>query len=210
MPAETTDLNVILLPDKETSLKAIELSNRSNHLGQTRYLLDGKHNHPHVTLYQSAFPTRNFDKINQSLVAVALQTKPIQIELNKFSSLLEFLFWDAVKSPQLLTLHQVVLQVLNPLRDGLLLPEDEARLELPSVSEAMKASIRLYGYPVAGDLYPPHITITRFNTITEAQNAVSHLPPEPIIFTVSTIALANRGQNGTVNELYIKYPLESL
>jgi len=204
---ETTSLNVVCLPDSEITKQAIHLSSEVSKLAESNYTLDGIKYFPHITLYQSAFPTKNIDSIKSALTSLANQIRPLDIRMNNLSVLLEFLFWDAVKTPELLALQSAVVAALNPFREGSLLSEDRQRLDMPDFPQVMKDNIQTYGYPLIGDLYSPHISLTRFTDSTLALKAQRQLETPSMQFTVSSLHLANRGPDGTVNKIFENYQL---
>lgn len=209
---ETTLLNVVLLPSPGVATQAIRWSQELSHSFQTKFVLDGQTYHPHATVYQAAYPVKNLEKIKASLQGIAAQTPRFSLQLDVFSTKVGFVFADIVKTPQLVALHNQVLESLNPLREGELIPQDAAALTSPEVPEAMKQSIREYGYAMAKEAYSPHITITRLENwqdTTIVQQAAESLQPQPLQFQVTELVLANIGHDGTCNEIKAHFPFQS-
>jgi len=58
MNDDSTSLNIALIPDMNTTLKAIELSEKINENLKTNFVLNNSDLIPHLTIYQAHYPTK--------------------------------------------------------------------------------------------------------------------------------------------------------
>lgn len=204
---DTVLRNIVILPDEETKSYAIECSEAVAASYQTNFILDGQQYYPHITLYQAAYPSDVQPRMEQTLASLARAIQPFDVTLDRFETLMGFIFYAVRKDEQLYALHEQTLTAFNNLRQGALIPDDRNRLEEPHVPGNIKDSIRTYGYALAKDLYSPHITITRLTDFDDTDQASHILDATPHTFTVRSIHLSDVGHDGTCNNILVSYPL---
>ncbi|RJR16228.1 2'-5' RNA ligase family protein [Candidatus Microgenomates bacterium] len=198
--------NVVVLPDEKVRRQVIFRSEQISKKFQTKFTLDGNKFHPHITLYQAAYPESNIEQIKQRLTKIASNTTLFQITLTKIESFMQFIFLNAVKSRELFDLHKLIIDALNPLREGTLIPDDEEDLQNPETPQQVKDSILRYGYSLALEAFAPHITLSRLKNGEDVEKALDSIAVKPYTFTVDAMYLTNRGQNGTCNEIFARFP----
>ena len=120
MSAELKSCNIVLFPSTAVQQQAIEWSQNVSIHFKTKFVLDEHMFHPHITLYQSHYPINKFEKVQEILAKITKQFSPFEIEMQNFSALSGFIFYDAIKSSQITALHLTLLETLNPLREGIL------------------------------------------------------------------------------------------
>ena len=200
--------NVILLPSSEVKNQCIELSQKIARLTGTTFILDGSMYHPHLTLYQIAFPPENLERVELSVQKIAEKTKPFSIHLHRYSSMMGFIFLEATLDDTLMRLHSEIVTAVNPLRDGIILPSELGRLGDPLVPETIKKSIQTYGAALAMEAFLPHITLAKLEDPTTSEKILHELDQIDMKFEVKEIAVANIGLDGTVNTVYKTVQLE--
>jgi hypothetical protein len=129
--------------------------------------------------------------------------------MHNFSVLSGFIFYDTTNSAELLTLHHTVLETLHPLREGILTAADRQILADSRVPEKFKQNIQQYAYAFAKESYIPHMSITRLVDYQEAEEAKKLLQAETTTFTAHELLLTNVGDDGTCNDIYARFPLQS-
>ncbi len=145
MKNQVNDLNVVILPDKKVNDKVISWSQNLKKKYDARFALDGENYYPHITIYQTRYPKKNFEKIRSTLIFL-LQTVPaFTVRMSGIDTFLEFIFYETIRDQKLMEFHLKILESLNSLREGLILPEHEAMLYNPLVSEERKSSVKKYG-----------------------------------------------------------------
>jgi len=195
--------NIVVLPDENVREQVMDWSRRISDAFETDFNLGDKYI-PHMTIYQTAYPEKNYESILSTLENVSSELSPFEVEFNAFSPLFGFVFLDAVKTAELVNLHNTVVDELNPLREGNLFSEDIERLKDPNFPADFKESLRTYGFK-AKDMYSPHITLTRLKNYDETESAISELNIKPLKFEVNMLYLSNVGENGTCNEIFEEF-----
>jgi 2'-5' RNA ligase superfamily len=116
-------------------------------------VLDAQTCHPHITLYQAHYPTHSIEKVQAGLAERTKETSPFEVTMHNFSALSGFIFYDAIKSPEITALHLTLLETLNPLREGILTDADRRMLAEPRIPEKIKQNIQQYAYAFAKESY---------------------------------------------------------
>lgn len=179
------DLNVILLPDENTTQRLIGLSEQVANQVQVKYKLDGKYRPPHLSLYSAAYPLHNLTRISLVLEQLSALAKGVEVELRGYSVFSGYLFYDALRSRRLMELHESVVDALNPLREGLI-SEDQKRLL--GLTKKQEDAILKYGYVSVKDTFIPHVTLARLSDPNQAEQATNFLPGG-LTFTPKSLSL---------------------
>ncbi len=197
-------LNIVILPNQEVAAKAVKFSNAVAAQVDTEFILDEDHS-PHITAFQGHFPERNIDKIKEVLKYLAEKTSPFQVQMDEFQvRYTNFVFWNCVKSIRLQNLHEGVVEAVNPLREGLILPHLET---ISGLSEVDQQDRENFGALLIGPRYEPHITITRTKNEQGARKAEKILGiRRQEVFTAHQLELWYLGLHGTVTERIAEYP----
>lgn len=200
--------NVVALPGSGVSSRAVLLSRELEQYG-TEFVL-GREGMPHVSLYQAAYPPHQEHELLARVRQVAISTAPFDIIMMGMSSFWgTFIFWDVTETSDLKSLHTRLLEQLNPLREGKLLPIHEEILADESVPQGLRDSIRQYGSPLCGGEERPHLTLTRLKDVRLVPRVLEVLASEPpgLRFTVRELYLANVGPHGTCPKMIRAFPL---
>jgi len=176
---------------------------------KTKYVLDGQTYHPHITLYQDHYLIVNLKRVRENLEKVAEKVSQFDIDMHNFSVISVFIFYDAENSAELLNLYHAVLETLHPLREGILTAADRQILADPRVPEKFKQNIQQYAYAFAKESYIPHVSITRLVDYQEAEAAKKLLQAQAMTFTAHELLLTNVGDDGTCNDIYARFQLQS-
>jgi 2'-5' RNA ligase len=206
MSQTQTFLNVVILPNDSLRSQAITWSTKLSRDYKTNFTLDQTTYMPHITLYQAAYPATNLDALKIELREIA-KRPPFDIELDGFSCLDGFIYYNVTGSAQLTRLHNNVVQALNPFRQGILLPPIADLMANPQTPTHIKTNIKTYGSPNVRNSYVPHLTITRLQDWDKAQEAVNSLTSVRSPLNVHTICLGTMGTDGTVNKILASFPL---
>lgn len=139
---------------------------------------------PHITLYQGRFKSEEsaheaWQKLtlprSMSVTGlVILGQVEVRPNLN--------IFWNAMKTEKLRTLHEFVTRAMQPYTDGLLREESAAALR--SADGEARARILSLGGVATGEYYYPHLTLGRLESAEHApllkgmDTVRSYLPEE--------------------------------
>lgn len=202
MTGETINLNVILLPPKEISQKAIRLSKEITKEFKAFFVLNNNCV-PHISLYHAAYPARNLSKIKDAITSIVNNISAFPVELTTvFWQKKGWLDFQATKSESLVNLHDLVVKNLNYLREGRIMDSDKKNFDSYPAEE--QKSLKLYGYLHSKKLFRPHLTITKLKK-DNADQAADKIKGENLSFTANTIALSKLGDYGTCINILEKW-----
>lgn len=185
--------NIVICPPKEISQKAILMSKElKKHDGL--FVLDNTKFFPHITIYQVQLPVENVLKVRAVLRAIAAQTKSFRsTSLTYRQSSEGYIDIAYKKSKTVEALQKKVINLLNPLRKGLLQPKDKARLS--TFSKRQQRNLKRYGFRSVGTDFVPHLTFTKLPHSNGS--ALSGLKPKKFSFVANRIGLFYLGEHGT-------------
>lgn len=205
---ELIQRNVVVLPTGEVLSRALHWSQELASLG-TEFVL-GDTYRAHLSIYQAAYPGHNEEKLVAAIEEVAAKTRPFKVEMGSYDVFWEtFVFWDALLAAELISLHHHLLDRLNPLREGKLLPIHQEILNDNSIPEGLRSSIREFGNPLCGAQHRPHITLTRLKDPAMVPRVYVPTPTlgVPLNFPVSSLHLTEVGPHGTCPRILGEFPL---
>lgn len=78
------DLNVVILPNKELSLKLIQWSSFIASQFETDYVLDRSTRLPHLSLYSARYPLKNKAFVDNSVKTIVSSTARFNITMEGF------------------------------------------------------------------------------------------------------------------------------
>lgn len=194
--SESVLLNVSALPPVRV---AESIARTSAELGGRGglFTVDGVRHRPHLTLFMARFPAAAAESVRDSVAALATKAEGVRAEHTGFH-LTPGHYYEASyrRTDALMALHFSVMRELAPLRfsPGAPVVEDY----FAPYTDAQRASATEWGYDLAGDLYRPHVTITRFAAIPTGP-----LPElrEDLSFEVTTLALSTADDHGATDHL---------
>jgi hypothetical protein len=184
--------DIVLLPENSIANLACEVSDSLKPHGVLFTLKEGEF-YPHMSLYMVQLKASSLDDVKQQLVRLASENNVFK--LNAFEYHQEWGYIDVEYSniPNAADLQMRVVKAINPLRDGLRV-KDQVRLETAEGLEFQ--NILDFGYRSIGELFSPHITLTRFES--EEPVSTDELPKiKDFDATFTKLAIFEMGDNGT-------------
>lgn len=185
--------DIVLLPSDEIAQHAITVSNVLKNSDSFFTLKMGEY-FPHASVYMTQLKTEDLEEVELRLSAIAKSLPAIPVRVKGYEQELGYIGVSYKRNDLLDRIQQEVVEAINPIRDGLR-PKDAQRLE-SAVGEARK-NLERYGYRAIGELFDPHITLTR-SKITDAidtQHLETYLDSFNGYFT--KLGLFEMGDNGT-------------
>lgn len=184
--------NIVLIPDVNISEKVTSLSNQLKNRGVHFTLREGEY-YPHLSLYMVQLDTDNMDEIEKLLAEISSGVLPISLTAEGYHQESGYIGVGYKNEAPLDWLQMKVIDAINPLRDGLR-KKDEERLSVATGKE--RENIEAYGYRSVGELFSPHITITRFKEPLPIQ--LDGLPGiDSFDASFSKLGIFEMGENGT-------------
>lgn len=198
----TTPCDLVLLPSSNLAAKAISTSRDLQSFGAL-FELDGVSGpFPHISLYMTQLNDEHMDEAKKRLADIAKQTSPLYLNCTRYS-LNDEHYTDAEygRLPAIVELQMVVVNAINPIRDGMR-EKDKARM-LAATSK-VRESLEKYGYRSVGELYRPHMTFTRFQSY---QPEALKVLPDRTAFDGEFVSLGlfEMGDNGTCKRLIAEF-----
>jgi len=192
---ETTLLNVAILPPRSTAAEVERLSAAlQTHGGLFR--IDGKKKLAHLTLYMARFASSEIEAVVTETARFAKRHGARTLDhTGYFLTQGNYYEVSYARSDGMMKLQQGISDLLLPLRYS----PGHPRIEdfFAPYSKRQREQAERSGYDLAGDLYRPHITMTRF------AERPTHALPSPTIdlsFSATTIGLFKADNLGAVTE----------
>lgn len=192
----TIECNVVILPSEPLAAKAMSVSTELSKQGALFTLETGKF-YPHASVYMLKLKIEDLEAVKAQLAKIASDTPALNLKATKYNQSRGYLDVEYQKPEQLDTLQQHVVAALNPLRSGM---RDNDIARLPDATGLALENFQNYGWNSIGELYRPHLTLTRF---TDEQTVPANLPElSELSGTFMALGLFEMGSNGTcVREL---------
>lgn len=193
----STTFNTAIIPPDDVSIQAIEMSKKVAEGVESEFVLNLDRLLPHITVYQAKYPNKNIEKLKNIVRKLSSEQELFEVKLDVITVFYgTFLFWNCGKTDALQDLHQKVVRLANPLRDGLI-PEQLANRR--GLNEGDRYDIKTFGALLIGPRYKPHITITRLKRQDDAEKAIRILgDSKSLYFKPKALILGYLGEHGTV------------
>lgn len=194
---QTIPCNIVLLPNDEQSQAAVQASQALSSQGSF-FTLDNQNFYAHASLYMFQMSLDNQEACVTALQKIASQTKTQQLQEDGYfyqnsghgKGYVDVAF---ARNDEVDTLQEHVVAVFNTLRAGM---RESDKRKMADATGLKLENLQKYGYPAIGELFRPHITLTRFPIDVEPDLTV--LPPASAFNgTFSRIGLFEMGSNGT-------------
>lgn len=211
--SELIQRNVVIFPTGLVRQRASDLSQMIAELVPCEFVLNDNDALQHVSVLQSCYPADAEQSLLAAVGQIAAETSSQAVAMDGYGIFWDTLvFWDTQISSRLLALHERLVGVLNPLRQGNILEIHRGMLRDPTVAESLKESIRLAGNPLALNTFRPHITLTRCRDVAgvaQAQRDIldAHPSSPELSFLVTSLAVTEVGPHGTCPRIIAQFPL---
>lgn len=206
--------DVVLLPPPDVTLRSVRLSERCAQLAATEFVLSAAGLYPHISLYMANFTSEQVAAATHRLRDISLRTSGIHLEAGHFAGNDQGMFEVFYgKTTAVTALQEAVIAALAPLRTGLRRRDPigrvlaDYRLTAPPPA---RDNLDQYGYDEIGELFRPHITVTRFQRRDQNVDPVELPPAESFTATFATLALCVMGEHGTCTDVVETFELGGL
>ena len=164
-------------------------------------MLDGKNYFPHISIYPPEFPEQGLDKIISEVIKISKSVKPFKLTFKDILYEEGFLGINFKNDKKVKELHLMVLESINPLREDLMRDKYKDKKFLGKQTKIAKGYIIKYGYPRVLDLYIPHLTLIRFDSLKSSDEVISKIKWDKNEIEVSKLGIFEMGDNGTCIKL---------
>lgn len=197
-------VDVVLLPDEQMTRRAIEANARLVEKFGGKIALDKKDCLPHISLAMGGIDERDIgcvEKIFQELAERCIldKLKAVGVRTSINSRGEKVSVFEVQKTPQLQSLHQVILQKVEPYFDHHV--TEEMLYSDEQVAETTLQWINSYPEKASYSRFFPHITI-----------GYGELQQQgfPIEFNASELALCHLGNHCTCRKVIVSVPLTTV
>ena len=175
------DYDIVLIPDRSIEDRVIALSQNLSKYDTYFTLEDGSY-YPHLSLYMLRVDDSLISDVSQTLEDIASSQKVMHLESNRYRQHHGFIGVGYEKTNGIEKLQETIITAVTPYRSG----EDT--------------------YDLVGELFEPHVTLTRFRDHNEFNT--SELPlPDSYETEFYSLGLFELGNHGTCTRKIIEFPL---
>ncbi|MEU7893900.1 DUF1045 domain-containing protein [Nonomuraea sp. NPDC049152] len=203
--------DVVLLPPQEAGIRSVQLSQQCAERAATEFTLGEDGPYAHLSLYMANFTPAQREAAASLLRSISAQTPRISLDGDHFAGNEQGMFELFYRTSQALTrLQEEVIAALAPLRTGLRHRDpvgrvlSEYRLTAPPLA---RDNLERYGYDEVGELFRPHITMTRFQQRAHQVDPAALPPAQAFTATYRTLALCVMGEHGTCTDIVETFDL---
>lgn len=194
--------NIALLPNPSLENLAVSASQKLQKFDSLFTLEDGRY-FPHVSLYMFQLKTEELTKVEGLLAAIAQSMTPLRLQAYRYDHTMCFVDAEYEKSPELVGLQEAVIKAVNPIRDGM---REKSKERMKEAEGLALKNFQNYGYQYVGELFRPHLTITRLRAENpEALKALGDLSQYSGAFW--KIGLFAMGDHGTATRKLADFEL---
>jgi hypothetical protein len=193
MATASIPCDIVLLPSDDLAQKAVKASQQLQSFGALFQLNTETGPFPHTSLYMTQLKAEDLDKAKELLAAIAARTPIFFLKANDYFQEEGYIDPNYERTDDLANLQMAVVNAINPIRDGMR-EKDKARLS--QTTGLVRENLEKYGYRGVGELFRPHMTLTRF---TDGKKVDTSTLSDPNEFSGQfvKIGLFEMGDNGT-------------
>ncbi len=196
--------NVVLLASNDVAQKAITASEQLR-AHDTLFTLDKHGPFPHVSLYMTQLKNMDIEEVIRLLTTIAATAPSFNLIADTYFQKEGYIDANYVQTTELDALQMMVINAINPIRDGM---RDKDKARLPLAEGLARKNLEQYGYRGVGELFRPHMTLTRF--VSSAEIDTSTLPPVgDFSGQFSKLGLFEMGANGTCVRKIVEFDFRS-
>ncbi len=152
-------VDIVLLPSDELAQKAVAASKVLQQQGALVELNLATGPFPHASLYMTQLKAEDLDKAKEILADIAAKTPASELKSTRYFQEERYIDPEYERTADLANLQMAVVNGVNSIRDGMR-AKDKARL--PETTGVVRENLEKYGYRGVGELFRPHMTLTRF------------------------------------------------
>jgi 2'-5' RNA ligase len=197
-------LNICILPEEASGNECVALSQQlqSEHV---RFVLDGVNKFAHMTVYMTRFPLESLHKVLEATEKALSNSESVACKhVGYFMTEGGYLEVSFRKTKEFLALQDLLITALKDFRLHPGKPFEE-KYFAPYTS-AQQKNAQETGYDLAGELYRPHITLTRYKE-GEVPETFPAFVAANLSFQAKKICVFKADENGAVFELLKEFSI---
>ena len=175
------------------------------------FYTDGRKFLPHVTIHTLEFPVNNSEMVCEEVEKITLGSKPMELTFKRVYTGWGYIGVEFTKTEQIDNFHKLIIENLNPLREGRLREKYETEISENKYPKKQVKYIGKYGYHNVLEYFMPHLTLARFTDEDETEEAAR--PLESIIELPDTraydVGVCEVGTHGTITRVIKNFRLKN-
>lgn len=193
---KTIPCDIVLLPEEPLAERAIAASRLLEPYGTLFTLKTGEY-YPHASLYMCQVAVDDLPRIERVLQEIAKTLKPFELSAVRYALgkgfAVGYVDPEYAVTDELRAAQEAVIAAINPLRAGM---RESDIAKMKDATGVKLENLRKYGFTSVGELFRPHMTLTRFTQ--DRPEAIEVLPDVTSFSGVFTrLGLFEMGSNGT-------------
>lgn len=196
--------------DDEFRKAALALANKIGMEKGAIFHIDDQNYFAHITIYSPEFPKHNTEKIVKEVEAFALRTKRFNLVatgLNAEDG--DSIVIDFERNKSIDALHETIVTLLNPLREGRIREKDAHAIKEGTYSSEQREMIERYGYRNVLGFYSPHLTLGELIDKEATERSVKQLESmKGAVAKIDKIGISEWGPNGTCTHIMYQFDLK--
>lgn len=207
MNGDFTRINITFNLPADIAEQLAVLSKKLSDKEETAFVLDNENFFPHITIYSLEYPSRNENKILETVEKLAESFSPIKFIPIGMQTEGGYLGVEFEYSEEIRKIHETMVESLNVFREDHL-REKYTEENLSGLPLEKRQNIQKYGQANLLNLYIPHVTITKLMDKKIAERMVKEMKIPFEEFVSNEIRAYKMGKNGTCVELVKEFILE--
>jgi len=189
---ESKAYDIVILPGENVRDIAY-IESQKLETQSTLFTLEEGTFYPHVSLYMLQLKVIDVSKAMNVISQIAKTHNQFDLLAEKYHQIAGYIDIEYTKTDLLIKLQSDVITALNPIRDGLRLNDQKRILTSTGVE---LTNLQEYGYRAIGQLFEPHLTLTRFENL-EPIDTSTMIVPANYNGLYTHIGMFEMGENGT-------------
>lgn len=204
-PENSTIINVCIIPPEKVGMQCVNMS-QSFKSPDTLFVLDGKDAFAHMTVYMARVAD---NKISDVIIAVANALEGIERfacdHAGYFMTEGRYLEASYRRSAPFMALQEALIAKVSPHRLNPGNPFEEAYFT--PYTPIQQQNAKETGYDLAGSLYRPHVTLTRYHE-GRVPEEFTAFPPAKLSFVLAKMCVYKANDNGAVYEKLAEFAVK--
>lgn len=185
--------DIVVLPNKELASRTIALSEQLQTYGTFYTLKDGEY-YPHASLYMTQLKVADLDKVQAILTDIVASTPVLNLTSTRYGQKEGYIDVDYDRSDTLDRLQMDVITAINPIRDDM---REKDKVRILTAIGKVRDNLEEYGYRGVGELFRPHMTLSRFADVQMSIDTNKLPAPSEFSGQFVKLGLFEMGDNGT-------------
>ncbi len=179
METKKVFISVTLIPESRVEDSVLRLNEDLGKKFPLQKIEEGNKDYAHISLYNSNFPEYNMEGLKRIIKDISENISIINLLPERINIKSKFISVVFQKTSEIGNLQNKIIDLLNPLREGMLQSKYTEKAEFYSEKELFYA--KKYGYPFCKDEFSPHMTIAQFDNMENSSEILKEIKWENVV-----------------------------